>query len=410
MILTNMITSELLYVIENGDILHMSEAQEYAMKKLKWALAQHKERIFVNSRGMWQTSFDCQGGYRDKKKVTRKNKHDLYNEIIEYYSRKATNFHTVYEEWIDFKRQTNSIKPQSITKYDNDYRRFVENTEFEQVSVEDLDEKILLNFIIDQIKNKNLTTKVFSGLKIILESTLKYAWMHGYKLKFSPSEFFNNLDVAGLCAPPRGRKEAFSDKEAKIIIDSCNKTGDTISLCIMIAFYTGVRIGELTSIKWDDVDFDKRTISINKTAVVYKDRDTGKRVHIVQDCPKTSASTRIISMSDEVTKVLKRLYAITGKYDFVCTNIKNGNRIQSSTVQKRLSRVCEKCNVRSLGVHGIRRMVGTKLLDTPNVSTDTVRKIMGHTDIKTTETYYHRTQTDYLEERNIMNQIFSYGT
>ena len=74
---------------------------------------------------------------------------------------------------------------------------------------------------------------------------------------------------------------------------------------IVTALGTGMRGGELLGLTWDDVDFQKREIHVNKTLVYIKDLETKKYVFKYQT-PKTKNSIRIIPMQESVYKALKR--------------------------------------------------------------------------------------------------------
>lgn len=76
---------------------------------------------------------------------------------------------------------------------------------------------------------------------------------------------------------------------------------------ILTALGTGMRAGELLGLTWDDVDFRKREIRVNKTLVHIKDSETKKYVFKYQT-PKTKNGTRTIPMQDSVYKALKRQY------------------------------------------------------------------------------------------------------
>ena len=74
---------------------------------------------------------------------------------------------------------------------------------------------------------------------------------------------------------------------------------------IQVALVTGMRGGEMLGLTWDDVDFRKREISVNKTLVHIKDKETKKYVFKYQT-PKTKNSIRTIPMQDSVYRALKR--------------------------------------------------------------------------------------------------------
>jgi len=91
-----------------------------------------------------------------------------------------------------------------------------------------------------------------------------------------------------------------------------NSTGDLRNF-FGIAFFTGMRSGEILALKWDDIDFNTDTISINKTIA-----------NGVINSPKTHSSLRDIEMLDEARKYFKAQQLLTGlKNDYIFLNQKN---------------------------------------------------------------------------------------
>lgn len=71
---------------------------------------------------------------------------------------------------------------------------------------------------------------------------------------------------------------------------------------IIICLYTGLRIGELLALTWNDIDFDKNILSVTKTC--HDGNENGKHVRII-DTPKTENSRRQIPLSKTLIKMLK---------------------------------------------------------------------------------------------------------
>lgn len=69
---------------------------------------------------------------------------------------------------------------------------------------------------------------------------------------------------------------------------------------LAISYHTGARFGECCALTWQDVDFDKMELSINKTVI-----QSGKEL-IVQDTPKTSHSFRTIPIGRKLIDILKQ--------------------------------------------------------------------------------------------------------
>lgn len=94
---------------------------------------------------------------------------------------------------------------------------------------------------------------------------------------------------------------------------------------IPLALNTGLRLAELVGLKWSDVSFDDRLITVSETRVVVKDR-TGKSgnkyIILEQDSAKSESSERTIYMNDEAFAALSQLHEVTGNFRYVLSTEK----------------------------------------------------------------------------------------
>ena len=72
----------------------------------------------------------------------------------------------------------------------------------------------------------------------------------------------------------------------------------------MICLYTGIRLGELLALTWEDIDFKTGIMSITKTS--YRIKEIGKP-RIVIDNPKTKNSSRVIPLPKTLLDILKKI-------------------------------------------------------------------------------------------------------
>ena len=66
---------------------------------------------------------------------------------------------------------------------------------------------------------------------------------------------------------------------------------------------TGMRVGEIIGLRWQDVDFDKKVISVNHTLIYYNHANNGCYFNI--HTPKTKAGIRNIPMTDNVIEMIR---------------------------------------------------------------------------------------------------------
>ncbi|MEX0416541.1 tyrosine-type recombinase/integrase [Bacillus sp. C30] len=165
-------------------------------------------------------------------------------------------------------------------------------------------------------------------------------------------------------------------------------------------YYSGARKGELLALTWEDVNFEKKTIDINKT-------DYNRQI----TKPKTKTSNRIIMLPTHVIHLLKDLK----NHATVNTPIKNDyvvfgefyNSIATTTLDKKYSQYIEKAKVKKILLHEFRHSHASYLIN-KGVSTLVVAQRLGHSNVATTlNTYSHLYPSKQAEAVAFMEKDFS---
>lgn len=195
---------------------------------------------------------------------------------------------------------------------------------------------------------------------------------------------------------------------------------------ITVLLGTGMRIGECLGLRWEDVNFKDRYISVNHNFVERPDPDNGMKntSHILT--PKTDAGTRTIPMVDEVFDAFIMEYQIQqclgfcqeeidGYSGFIFSNAQ-GTLYRPGPVNNAIHRVTNKYNrmekaaakkekrepllLPSFSAHNLRHTFCTRLCEN-ETNLKVIQDIMGHADIKTTmDIYAECTQEKKLEVVN----------
>ncbi|CAK1244784.1 Integrase/recombinase [Fructobacillus fructosus] len=159
----------------------------------------------------------------------------------------------------------------------------------------------------------------------------------------------------------------------------------TSYLAILIAIHTGMRIGEIKALTADDVDFEKKTININKAMNQYGKITT----------TKTVSSNRVISIDD---KLLSRLEGIEGPIA----------KVSNYGITKTLHKAISDTGIKEVSFHALRHSHGS-LLVSQGVDIKYVSKRLGHRDIATTiKTYTHLLSVQEKEEQSKSTDIMSH--
>ena len=152
-------------------------------------------------------------------------------------------------------------------------------------------------------------------------------------------------------------------------------------ICFWLLFTTGLRIGEAAALQWEDIDFDKREICIQRA----KDSGTGQVFHD----PKTKAGIRYIPIVYDAC--IERLKAMqtSGKITYIngfvfCTE--SGKALNYGNIRRAWVKICELAGVNK-NIHTFRHTFATAAL-TKDIPILEVSRCLGHADANTTLKMY----------------------
>lgn len=371
------------FALANGIIDLEAIHAQIEMNERKRFLEEHKNKIWQGKNGQWYTELPAR---QDKKRrlVKKKNLEDLEEEIINFYrtAEEHPTFKQLYNEWIATKLEWEEIGQGTADRYNVDYNKFIKGTDLENLRIDYLTEEDLEDFIKKSIAQNKLTAKAYSGLKTIMLGVLKFAKKRKYT-KISPSSFFGDLQISKKSyKAPEKKKQVFTEAEAKKINDYLNENRKLENLGILLAFQTGIRMGELTALKYSDIEGDY--LHIQRQQIKYK--QDGQIVYKIVEFTKSEAGDRHVVLTDKAKKIIRQLRRINtfGEYIF----IKNGEVIKKDRFNDYLYLACEKTGTPRMSMHKIRKTYGTMLINS-GADDSTIQEQMGHSDITTTRKYYY---------------------
>lgn len=291
---------------------------------------------------------------------------------------KAGKVESLGEIWLD--EISTSLKISSINKY----------------------EDILINYIFPKFGNVELSNITNENLISFANELLNHGGMK--KQGLSPSmvnQIISAMNCLRICALRKNcavnfttecvtikmkKKEirVFSVEEEKRLIDYLIGHYDLTALGILLCLFSGLRVGEITALTWDDFDFESGTFSITKTMQrirIKNDSDKKTEVRILE--PKSKCSVRIIPIPKNLNKLLLSEYV---KGAFVLNNSKF-KYVEPRTLQNRFKSILKKAGISEANFHTTRHTFATRCIE-QGTDIKCLSEILGHASVSITLNRY----------------------
>jgi len=154
---------------------------------------------------------------------------------------------------------------------------------------------------------------------------------------------------------------------------------------IIIALYTGMRIGEISALRWEDVDFEDNVIYVRQTLQRIMDYDNNSaKTKIIIGLPKSNMSCRVIPFGKYLKEYLLGLKAKSkNKYIVSC----KGHYAEPRIISYRFRQIAKRAGLDNVTFHGLRHTYTTRCIER-NIDIVTVSRLLGHASAKMTlDTY-----------------------
>ena len=191
--------------------------------------------------------------------------------------------------------------------------------------------------------------------------------------------------------------------------------GEYYRAMFLTYLYTGMRIGEGIPLQWKDIDLEKRTLRVNKKAIVAHDYNKHEAVQVVQDFCKTKSSKRTIAITAGLVAVLRehketmmKLAEDMGEEwseeSLVFRNSRE-NMVYSRNLQEVLYRIYDKAEIEGATMHTLRHSYATRCFEA-GVDIKAISEQLGHANVKTTyNIYVHLLEDTKAKEIDKLGEI-----
>ncbi len=333
--------------------------------------------------------------YREaKQKVTKAKSALLANKPNPTASRRRR-FAFYCDEWLRINRSR--IKESTYVKYSIILENHIK-PRLGGCLVQSLTSDIIEQFSHELLYEEGLAPKTVKDILIMLHSVLKY----------TVKQFPEPIPMIDIVYPKDSKKEirVLTREEQRQFVEYLLEDMDDCKFGVLLTLLTGMRIGEVCALRWEDVSLREKTIKVSSTMQRLRDFDecrTSKTKIVISD-PKSDTSARIIPLTDYAVKLCKAHWC-RNPAAFVLTG-ESVRYIEPRTMQYRLEKYTKDCGLEGVHFHTLRHTFATRCVEV-EFEIKSLSEILGHSSPRITlERYVHSSME--LKREN-MNKLAAIG-
>ena len=227
------------------------------------------------------------------------------------------------------------------------------------------------------VNEQGLAPKTVTEIFRVMKQLRKYALLHNCQVGFSP-------DCVSV-KQKHAKLRVFSMQERDCLRKYLKQQQDPVCLGILLCLSTGLRLGELCALNWDDISLSEKMLHVGKTLqrIPCPQEEKGRRTKIVVTSPKSECSSRTIPLPEELCFLLVRerkpgTYLLTGEED---------RFMEPRTMQNRFKAVLKACGIDRANFHALRHTFATAWVEA-GLDVKCLSTLLGHSNIHITLNRY----------------------
>lgn len=241
-----------------------------------------------------------------------------------------------------------------------------------------IEEAQVQTFVLQKLK-QGLSQKTIKDMLIVLKMILKF----GAKNKWIT---YNPFDIQFPTERESHQLEVLSRTNQKKIMNYIQDHFTFRNLGVYICLSSGMRIGEICALTWEDIDVNTGIISVRRTIQrIYTVEDGTRKTELVLDTPKTKNSMRDIPISRDLLRILKPIKKVVNNSFYVLTN--DAKPTEPRTYRSYYELLMQELEMPKLKFHGLRHSFATRCIES-KCDYKTVSVLLGHSNISTTLNLY----------------------
>ena len=298
-----------------------------------------------------------------------------------------------FDYWIGIKKQT--VRPNTVRNYSERYERNIKGVIGNKLLTDV--KPIHCQKIFSDMADEGYKTTTIYQTRIALYNMFEFARENDVLIA-NPCKKSLKSDMG----KPSDKKEALTIDAQKKFLEAV--VGYSYENQYRFVLQTGLRTGELIGLKWSDIDFENRTMKIERTM-----EDRYKVGEWRVGPPKSKSGYRTIPLTDEAICILenqrsknKSLKLVPMEWKDIVFLCRKGTPVKNSTYDTGLFKYCDRVGIPRFSMHVLRHTFATRCIE-GGMKPKTLQKILGHSNIGITmNLYVHITEDEKHREIDLV--------
>ena len=259
--------------------------------------------------------------------------------------------------------------------------------------------QLVEKFVDDKLKcgrldgNGGLSPKTVTDIITIIKSSMEYASYNGFSVTC-------NLSKLSIKKKEKEMRVLTTQEQKSLTCILLSET-DLSKLGVLLSLYTGIRIGELCALRWENLSIDNKTLRVRETMQRIQSPESSEKTKtkIVITEPKSKCSIRDIPLPDFLLEIVKEFQS--SPKAFVLTGERN-RYIEPRTMQNRFQRYVKESGIQQANYHSLRHTFATRCVEV-GFEIKSLSEILGHANVNITLNRYVHSSFDL--KSNNMNKL-----
>ena len=260
--------------------------------------------------------------------------------------------------------------------------------------------QLVERFVDDKMKcgrldgKGGLSPKTVTDIITIIKSSMDYASYNGFSV---------SCNLSKLSVKKKDKEmRVLTTQEQKHLTCILLSETDLSKLGILLSLYTGIRIGELCALRWENLSIENKTLRVRETMQRIQSPETTEKskTKIVITEPKSKCSIRDIPLPDFLLDIVKKFQS--SPKAFVLTGERN-RYVEPRTMQNRFQRYVRESGIQQANYHSLRHTFATRCVEV-GFEIKSLSEILGHANVNITLNRYVHSSFDL--KSNNMNKLY----